>query len=89
MGCFLSTRIKPHSIWRPIALSSLIQSWMKTVKIYERVKVDLGQEVEEINVVGEVQMSNKGGTTVKRGNSSVNRWWLEPKIWSESSHSFA
>jgi hypothetical protein len=56
----------------------LIQSWTKkTVKISERVKADLEQEVEGFHVAGEVQTLNKGGTTMKRGNFSVNRWWLE------------
>jgi len=37
----------------------------------------LEQEVEGFHVAGEVQTLNKGGTTMKRGNFSVNRWWLE------------
>jgi hypothetical protein len=46
----------------------------KIVKIFERVKADFGQEVEGFHITGEVQASNKGGTTVKRGNSFINRW---------------
>jgi hypothetical protein len=46
---------------------------MKTVKIFESVKDDLGQEVEDLHMAGGVQTSNKGGTTVKKGNSSFDQ----------------
>jgi hypothetical protein len=46
---------------------------MKTVKIFESVKDDLGQEVEGLHMAGGVQTSNKGGTTVKKGNSSFDQ----------------
>lgn len=62
-----------------VTLSNLIESN----------KVVLGHEVEGFHMASRVKTLNKGGTTMQKENSFIDRWWLKSLKRSKMPSSFA